>query len=319
MGRPGAGGRRSSGGGDGGHRRSSGGSGHRVSSRSSSRPTGGSSGWSSSRSSSYGSGGFGSGGYHNRHYHSSGDSIHLTPGAVALIVVLFAIAMLISRIMADSEIPKSTVNREKLNIGGFSTECIVDNDGWFDNVSRTSSKLKGFFKETGVQPYIVINAYNSELTTDADKEAYAKQYYDSNYGVDNGFMYMYFPESNPDDVGYMYCVVGAGAGTVMDKEAQDIFWSYIDYYWYEDMSTDTMFLHVFDDTAERIMDKTKTMADVIIILVVAVILISGAIFTIKLYKARSERQHQNALDTERILNADLGGNSYADDLADKYK
>lgn len=308
MGRPGVGG----GGGHssgGGHRTGGlGGSGHRVGG---SRPTGGGSSFRSS------GGGFHhyGGGYH-RHYHygGGGGSPLLSVLVFVLIIVIWCISTFVNNAGA---ITKSSVEREKLDTSvGFYTDCITDNESWFSNETRTESRLKDFFNETGVQPYIVINNYNPDLKTDADKEKYAKDYYKDNLGAENGFMYMYFPESDPNEVGYMYAVVASGASTVMDSEAQQIFWDYIDKYWSTVNSTDDMFVQTFDSTADRIMTKTMSMSTVVLIIAVIFALVMIAYIGFRAYKAKLQRDKEKAEETERILNADLG--SMAEDLADKY-
>ena len=310
MGRPGVGG----GGGHssgGGHRSGGlGGSGHRVGGG---RPTGG-----GSRGGGFGGGYHRSGGFNiHRHYHYGGGGGGNPVYSLIVLVIILLIWAGSSFMQNAGSITRSTVDREKLDVSvGYDSNNIIDSESWFNNVTKTEKRLKNFFEETGVQPYIVINSYNPDLSTDAEKEKFAKGYYEETFGVSNGFMFMYFPESNPNTVGYMYAVVASGASTVMDSEAQEIFWNYIDKYWVQDMSSDDMFVKVFDSTADRIMSKSMSFGTMMVIICAIVAVVILALVGFKAYKARLQREKEKAEETERILNADI--DTMADDLADKY-
>lgn len=174
-----------------------------------------------------------------------------------LSVFLMTIPLSRSGQSGSSSIPASTRNRDKLNSGmSFDSNCIIDELDWFDSVSRAGTRLRTFYDKTGVQPYIVLLKYHPELTTDSQKEDYALEYYDTHIDNESTFLYMYFAEQDQDnDVGYMCYVNGKQVDSVMDAEAIDIFWGYIDRYWYDDMSTDELFEKAFTKTAETIMKK----------------------------------------------------------------
>ena len=113
----------------------------------------------------------------------------------------------------------------------------------------------------------------------------------------------------------------------MDAEAVDIFWGYIDRYWYTDMTTDELFVKVFTLTGNTIMKVAKTKEDIIwaSILVAGglVALGLGLVWWLKKRKAEKER----AEETERILNTPINGmgsmgtmNTFSvEDLTEKYK
>lgn len=324
-----AGGGRSGGGRSSGGRSSSSRSsgGHRVGSSSSGRRAG-SGGFSGGRSS-FGSSGFGGGsfghrgGYHSpvRHttvYHTrTGGTFTSILAMVVIIVFIIAVFNIMGGGFAD--VPKSTVNREKVNTGvAFQNDCIIDEIGWFDNISSTSRDLQYFYDKTGVQPFIYLKDYDPELNTDSEKQEYAENWYEANIDNEGTFLYMYFAEQNVDtDVGYMVYVNGKQISTVMDAEAVDIFWAYLDNAWITDMSTDDMFVTIFRNTADRIMDKSTTGADVG---KWAVIFVGGIVvlmLVIKVMKTKRQHEKEQNAETERILNTPLGSTS-TDDLADKY-
>ena len=327
MGRAGAGG---GGGGHsgGGHSSSRSSGGHHVSSGSSGRRAGGG-GSSYSSHSSYGGGGFYGGGFYPRPPRRSsvivshGGNFNAVISLIIFVVVLIAAfgGFPSSNSSSTKSVPKSTQNRERLESGvGYDNNCIVDNIGWFDNVTKTEKSIKKFYDKTGVQPYIVLNAYDSTLLTDTAKEEYAKKWYDEHIKNESTFLYMYFAEPDTDnDVGYMAYVNGKQVPSVMDSEAIEIFWAYVDKYWYSDMSTDNMFTTIFTKTADRIMTKSTTAADVgnNAIKVIGVIIVFAGIIVVMVL--RRKHKAEEAKETEKILNTPLNGDSEADDLLKKYK
>lgn len=327
MGRAGAGG---GGGGHsgGGHSSSRSSGGHHVSSGSSGRRADGGGGIYSGRSS-YGGGGFYGGSFYPRPPRRStvivshGGSFNAIISLIIFIVVLIAAfgGFPSSNSSSTKSVPKSTQNRERLESGvGYDNNCIVDNIGWFDNVTKTEKSIKQFYDKTGVQPYIVLNAYDSTLLTDTAKEEYAKKWYDEHIKNESTFLYMYFAEPDTDnDVGYMAYVNGKQVSSVMDSEAIEIFWAYVDKYWYSDMSTDDMFTTIFTKTADRIMTKSTTAADVgnNAVKVIGVIVVFAGIIVVMVL--RRKHKAEEAKETEKILNTPLNGDSEADDLLKKYK
>lgn len=327
MGRAGAGG---GGGGHsgGGHSSSRSSGGHHVSSGSSGRRAGGG-GSSYSGRSSYGGGGFYGGGFYPRPPRRSSVIVSHGGNFNAVISLIIFVVVLIAAFggfpspnsSSTKSVPKSTQNRERLESGvGYDNNCIVDNIGWFDNVTKTEKSIKKFYDKTGVQPYIVLNAYDSTLLTDTAKEEYAKKWYDEHIKNESTFLYMYFAEPDTDnDVGYMAYVNGKQVPSVMDSEAIEIFWAYVDKYWYSDMSTDDMFTTIFTKTADRIMTKSTTAADVgnNAIKVIGVIIVFAGIIVVMVL--RRKHKAEEAKETEKILNTPLNGDSEADDLLKKYK
>lgn len=229
---------------------------------------------------------------------------------VFLILVIFmAFYFFSGRGGSSGNIPSSSYNREKLNSGnGYINDCIYDELGWFENESRTESRLKDFYNETGVQPYIMLLDYIPGVDTDSQKEAYAQQMYEDNITNESTFLFVYFANENEDeysDPGYMCYVNGIQVSSVMDSEALDIFWAYIDKYWYSDLSTDDMFVKVFDSTASTIMTKSTTSKDVAkyaLIVVAAGVVVFGVV---KVVKLKHKRAKEEAEETERILNTPM--------------
>lgn len=318
-----SGGGHSSGRSSGGHRVSSGSSGRRAGSGGGSRGSYGGFGGPSHGGGFYGGGFYPRPPIRNTVFIGHGGGINTIISIIIFIVVLVTAfgGFPSSKSSSTKNIPKSTQNRERLESGvGYDNNCIVDNIGWFDNVTKTEKSIKKFYDKTGVQPYIVLNAYDSTLLTDTAKEEYAKKWYDEHIKNESTFLYMYFAEPNTDnDVGYMAYVNGKQVSSVMDSEAIEIFWAYVDKYWYSDMSTDDMFTTIFTKTADRIMTKSTTAADVgnNAVKVIGVIVVFAGIIVVMV--VRRKHKAEEAKETEKILNTPLNGDSEADDLLKKYK
>lgn len=318
-----SGGGHSSGRSSGGHRVSSGSSGRRAGSGGGSRGSYGGFGGPSHGGGFYGGGFYPRPPIRNTVFIGHGGGINTIISIIIFIVVLVTAfgGFPSSKSSSTKNIPKSTQNRERLESGvGYDNNCIIDNIGWFDNVTKTEKSIKKFYDKTGVQPYIVLNAYDSTLLTDTAKEEYAKKWYDEHIKNESTFLYMYFAEPNTDnDVGYMAYVNGKQVSSVMDSEAIEIFWAYVDKYWYSDMSTDDMFTTIFTKTADRIMTKSTTAADVgnNAVKVIGVIVVFAGIIIMMV--VRRKHKAEEAKETEKILNTPLNGDSEADDLLKKYK
>lgn len=320
-GRGGGGGGRSSGG---GHSMSRSGGGHRVGGGSRAGGGGGSSrlGSTSTRHS------HSSRGMHG-HIHSHGYGYRRTQRYTSdsnLIYFFIALALVVMVSLAESFFSggsvKSTINREKLDSGNaYINDCIIDELGWFDNVTSSERNLKSFYDKTGVQPYIYLKDYDASLTTDSQKEEFAKNYYDTHFENENIFLFVYFAERDVDnDVGYMAYANGLMTSSVMDSEAVEIFWNYVDRYWYSDMSTDKMFATIFDKTGSTIMQVSTTGADVAKYAVIGVVVITVICLGLHFFKQKRKAERERAEETERILNTPIQelANDRVDDLTKKY-
>lgn len=321
MGRPGT----SSGGGGsfGGHSSGRSSGGHRVgSSGRSSRPMGSGSSFRSGGSSGGGwgppppGGGFpyhhygGYGGYYPPRRSSSIGSI-LT-AIFFLIVFLF---VFVGSFSSGKQV--STRNREKIeNPVAYTNDCVKDEIGYVEDVSTLSRNLQNFYNKTGIQPYIYLKAYDASLSTDAEKEEYAKDWYDKNIDNEDTFLYVYFEDADPDEVGYMAYVNGKEVTSVMDAEAVSIFWNYIDRYWTDGSLTMVqVFTKTFDSTAKTIMTKSTTGKDLAKKGILFGTVLVGAVAVIVFLRMHYKRQKEKAQETVEILNTPL---DHQDNIRDKY-
>lgn len=223
--------------------------------------------------------------------------------------ILFIIMLICSIISVAAFFISSNRNtREKLDVlSSYNTNCVIDNEGWFDSVSSVEKNLKSFYDKTGVQPYIVINSYDSDITSDEEKIDYSNEWYSENIDNEASFVYMYFAESDPDTVGYMTYVTGKQASSVMDSEVIDKFWSTLDKEWYSDKSSDDLFISTFNKTASYAMKGYSPIP------MVVCLVLTGICLAMVIKNTSNQRELEKAQETKDILDADL------DDLADKYK
>lgn len=252
-------------------------------------------------------------------------------GTIVTVILIIAILAIVGMAMGGSSSSSSggssnqinsTIQRTKIDTkDAYIDDCIVDELDWFDNEARTGAKLKEFWEETGVQPYIVLKAYDPELSDTDDDQVlmdWAEDYYDSHFDSENVFLYVYFAEFDADnEVGNMAFANGKETSSVMDAEAREIFFNNLDLNWYSDMSTDDLFVTSFNDTAKTIMKVHTSKFDVMkMVLVLAVVVVIGLVL-INLVKQKNQRAKEKAEEERRILETPIGDMATSD-LESKY-
>lgn len=253
---------------------------------------------------------------------------------VGVIIPVFVIILILSVMVSSlrtggqsgqtASIPESTVYRTRVETGNaYVNDCVVDEIGWIDNETSLSRELKYFYEQTGCQPYIILKAYDQQLTSTDACETWTQEYYDTNFAErQNVLLYVYFCDEYDEGIGNDTLWMGTEASTVMDSEAVEIFWAYLDYDWdaWDVNDNDGMFADVFTQTADKIMYVSTTKEDVqksrAVAVIVAVLVIGGIVALVLVFR----RKHQKAQETIDILNAPLDtADRTAEDLADKYK
>lgn len=253
--------------------------------------------------------------------HDDRHSISHIAGVIFVFIVLMMIT--ISVLFSNgSSVPASTQNRVKLESGNsFINDCVKVEGSVFEiNEPKLETSLKEFYNKTGIQPYIIIKEYEPSLQTDKQKEDWTVEYYESNFTREDIFLYVYFQqedELNADEAGYMTYAMGNQVDSVMDSEAIEIFWSYIDKYWYSNCTETELFEKAFNETATRIMDKSTTGADVMKYFVIFIIVFAGGVIVITLVNKKYKRDKEKAEEDARILNTSVN-DIVQDDLTNKY-
>ena len=253
-------------------------------------------------------------GYRRNVYTSSSSGLGtLIACLIVFAVVIFSFFMISSD---DSDVT-STINREKIeNPIPYDNNCIKDELGYVENTSKLSKNLKNFYNKTGIQPYIYLKSYDETLTSDSQKDNYAQNWYEQNIDNEDTFLFVYYEDQDPNEIGYMAYVNGKQVTSVMDSEAVNIFWNYIDRYWTDDsLSTVEVFTKTFNSTANTIMEKSTTSNDIIkiICIIVGIIIVIGGI--IYILRMKFKRDKEKAKETVEILKTPL---DKSDELRDKY-
>lgn len=253
-------------------------------------------------------------GYRRNVYTSSSSGLGtLIACLIVFAVVIFSFFMIASD---DSDVT-STINREKIeNPIPYDNNCIKDELGYVENTSKLSKNIKNFYNKTGIQPYIYLKSYDETLTSDSQKDNYAQNWYEQNIDNEDTFLFVYYEDQDPNEIGYMAYVNGKQVTSVMDSEAVNIFWNYIDRYWTDNsLSTVEVFTKTFNSTANTIMEKSTTSNDIIkiICIIVGIIIVIGGI--IYILRMKFKRDKEKAKETVEILKTPL---DKSDELRDKY-
>lgn len=253
-------------------------------------------------------------GYRRNVYTSSSSGLGtLIACLIVFAVVIFSFFMIASD---DSDVT-STINREKIeNPIPYDNNCIKDELGYVENTSKLSKNLKNFYNKTGIQPYIYLKSYDETLTSDSQKDNHAQNWYEQNIDNEDTFLFVYYEDQDPNEIGYMAYVNGKQVTSVMDSEAVNIFWNYIDRYWTDDsLSTVEVFTKTFNSTANTIMEKSTTSNDIIkiICIIVGIVIVIGGI--IYILRMKFKRDKEKAKETVEILKTPL---DKSDELRDKY-
>lgn len=152
---------------------------------------------------------------------------------------------------------------ERTAITGTNTykDWYVDELNFIDHDTDLTDGLKYFYSKTGIQPYVMLLDYDSSIWTNGKwnetaADEYLAQIYKDTFS-DNGHMILaYFAcENDSEDMdGEFYLYYGSDAFSIMDAEAEDIFWSYF-YMNYNnlDLNISEFIGQTFHETADNIM------------------------------------------------------------------
>lgn len=228
---------------------------------------------------------------------------------VLLIFILVGIAFIRN--------PESSQAHEKLEDTTYSADCIIDNDGWFSNTTKLSKKLKSiYFDKTGIQPYLVINEYIPYLNTDADKQEYAEKWYNDHITNQHTFLFMYFPNQDPGQIGYMCYVNGMQVSDIMDSAVIEKFWNLMDKNWNTAPNSEELIIKVYGETANFAMKGVASAYDVAKGYILDLLFLILVFVACQIAKVKIVRAKEKAEETERILNSDIDtiANEMDDDL-----
>lgn len=260
---------------------------------------------------------YGGGPVYHRPYRSHGCLTTIVAGVIVLIMLLVVFSSV--RPMGGN-IPSSTVVRDKVTGYAYS-DIIVDHTGELSsNHSKLSKALRYFYNETGVVPIVYLSNYNEydNVGSEASREKYANEVFDEYAEHEASFLVMCFEnEPNQPWLDYTMTIVGHNADSVMDDEALNIFEAYFRQAWdNESLSMDEVFIRAFENTADRIMQKTTTGKDVAksaFVVLAIVVAIGGVVVVMVIRRKHKKQEHE---EVKQILETPL---ETTDSTLDKYE
>lgn len=220
---------------------------------------------------------------------------------VAAIILIACFVFFFNGVGSRSGKSEVTASRtERTAVTGTKTydEWYLDEMDFIGHDTDLTDGLKYFYSQTGVQPYVMLMDYDRSLWSSGkwqeDKaEEYLAQVYEDTFS-DNGHMILaYFAcENDSEDMnGTFYIYYGSAAYSIMDAEAETIFWSYFDMNYNDlDQSIAEFIGATFRETADNIMHIEKIGANalnkVLIVfgVICAVMIVVGIVVAVKTSK-----------------------------------
>lgn len=216
--------------------------------------------------------------------------------SAAIIVIIFILAFVPlflnnGSVQESSEITVSFTERTAVTGTDTYSEWYLDELNFIDHDTDLTDGLKYFYSQTGIQPYVMLLDYNDSIWLDGKwsedaAEKYLAQVYENTFS-DNGHMiFAYFAcENDSEDMdGMFYIYYGSAAYSIMDAEAETIFWSYFDMNYNNlDLSIAEFIGQTFEETADNIMhvgsskNNTLIKAAVVFAVICAIVLIAGIV------------------------------------------
>lgn len=225
---------------------------------------------------------------------------------ILLIIVIFAIAsvMIPNRNGSQSDTEIAVSRTERTAVTGTVTygSWYLDELGYIDHDTDLTDGLKYFYSQTGIQPYVMLLQYDESIWpngnwSETEAEDYLAQVYKDTFS-DNGHMILaYFAcENDSEDMdGMFYIYYGSAAYSIMDAEAETIFWSYFDMNYNNlDLSIAEFIGQTFEETADNIMhiessgNNTLLKAAAIFAVICVVVIVAGIVIAKRAGRKDSE-------------------------------
>lgn len=227
---------------------------------------------------------------------------------IAVVILIIAVLLITSfqskeGIFGGKEpkVTQSPTQREAITGTKTFKDWYLDETHYIDRTKDLTDGLKYFYSKTGIQPYVLFLDYdgtfwNGDIWNEEAAEQYLAQVYKDTF-ADNGHMILaYFAcENDSQDLdGTFYLYYGSAAYSIMDNEAETIFWSYFDgNYDNLDYSIGEFIGKSFEQTADNIMhvEKDNTIRNILLISLGAVfiVFILAVVITKKVISKDSEK------------------------------
>lgn len=202
---------------------------------------------------------FPAGGFGWRSYGRNGNGCFTT--IVVILVIIFLMRFFSGTAQQATTITVSQTERTPVTGTVTSANWYVDEMNFIGHDTDLTNGLKYFYSKTGIQPYVMILDYDSSLWNDGKwsettAEKYLAQVYSNTFSDNGHLIFAYFAcENDSEDMdGVFYFYYGSAAYSIMDKEAETIFWSYFDMNYNDlDQSIAAFIGQTFHETADNIM------------------------------------------------------------------
>lgn len=246
-------------------------------------------------------------------------------GFILMPILLLMIIMIILSSIGDSGsstggVTSSTIEREPLPAGSVDeTDYYTDTTGeWIYNESTMLSGLRHFYNETGVQPHVYITEEinGSRDPSNDEIQAFADDLYDELFTDEAHLLLIFFEPYLSQYTTYLR--PGIQARQVIDNEATDIIRDYLDrYYYYDNLSDEAYFSRSFNESADRIMEVTRS-PWIMIWIILGIIVLVVILYT--WWKSHKEQKNLEAEQTKEILSQPIErfGRDKAEELSKKY-
>lgn len=209
------------------------------------------------------------------------------PGYLRPFFLIFIIILVLAFYGVNKKTSKdqetSQIKRSALTETVTYPEWYSDELGLISSEAPLTDGLEYFYSETGIQPYVMLLSYNESFWENGEwKEDAAETFLDGIYAnmfSDGGHLiFAYFGSENDTEsmYGVFYFYYGSSAMSVMDQEAETIFWNcFEDNYDNTDLNTAEFIGNTFVHTADRIMNEggDSDSADLIFIIGLIAVLI----------------------------------------------
>lgn len=218
-----------------------------------------------------------------------------------------------------SGITKSTVVRDKLHgnasdaMGYYTDEC-----DWIRNETTLVNGLKTFYDKTGILPYVyIIDNIEGDYDPPTEKiEQFAETKYSELFPDDEHLLLVFWDYGGA----YEYTLwLGEDTTKLMDREACDILFDYLDYYYYAADTEDAFFAESFAQAGNRIMTVQRSFSYYLIRIAAVAAVVYGVYYFLKKRKEKAAEKKRRA---EEILSTPLekfGDGSTIDNLEKKYE
>lgn len=263
-----------------------------------------------------------------------GGSSNVTAAIITIVVIMVFLIVVFSLVAAVSSGGSSqtanTTERTALSGAVNKTDWYRDDIGWVSSKQVLIEGLEDFYKQTGVQPYVLLVPYDNSLwngdTLSADvADAYLQKFYSDNFTDEAHFIFAYFEcrnDSRSEMDGEFRYLSGYSADTIMDSEAIRILWGYFTTNYHDtSLSMEKMISKTFSQTAKSIMSKPTNGWDVMIVIVPVCGVIFVAVCAAFIIKTIARRKKEQEEYTKKILETPLEtfGAEDTSELEEKYK